>query len=1312
MSSSAPINFSQCATKDIGRIIKLQHSIKRAKGEQKEKLLKQLELLVEQSKLWVEHRQSKCTSIDFPQQLPVSRKVAEIAELIKHNQVIVLAGETGSGKTTQLPKICLQAGLGRRGLIAHTQPRRVAATSVSARIAEELNVTLGQEVGVSVRFFDKFTDDTLVKVMTDGMLLSEIQHDKLLSKYEVVIIDEAHERSINIDFLLGLLKRVLSKRKELKVIITSATIDLEKFSSFFNQAPIVTVEGRTYPVEVKYLPQEFTHESSDLSAEDYISWAVNDLVKQGPGDVLIFLPGEGEIRQIAKQLRKLNLAQTQILPLYARLSIAEQQKVFKQVQGRKIVLATNVAETSLTVPGIRYVIDPGTARISRFSMRSKIQRLQIEKISKASANQRAGRCGRVSSGICYRLYSEDDFDNRADFTLPEIKRTNLASVILQMKHMGIDNLLEFPFIESPEEKHWGDGVNLLFELGALDKEQKLTGLGKNISVMPVDPKLAVLMHSGIDRALNEMLVIASLYSVRDPRERPHDKQEKADQMHAQWDDKKSDFITYLNLWNGLHKHQEELSNRAFKDYCKSNFINFVAWLEWRNTYRQLKQLMTQKGYKISQQPASYEALHQSLLPALLSNLLNKTTEQHYLGARNTKIFIHPSSVNFKKSSDWLVAAELMETTKLYARTTAPVKAEWIEQAAEHLSKASYLEVHWRKKKGEACAFLQKSVFGLIYVKQRLVSYSRQEPAKSRLWMIEKGLINDEIIINAPFHKANQAKLNQFREEETKHRRSDIIKNDEALIEWFEEKLPKHIVCVKQLVIWLKKNWQKNNQELTLQESDILNPETDLDESAFPKILHIRGSEISLDYRFEPGHEDDGVSICLPLPILNQFKATEFEWLVPGLLKDKILHSIKALPKALRKNFIPAPEYAQAAYERLEPRWGEGDFYIELATVLSQISGVDISIAHWRQIELPDHLRPNFKIYDDNVLAISKGRSLEALQTKLKQKVHSSLQNIAQQLPSDGKDDAGAKGQSRAKHQAQTQALTTWPEAYDFKLEIEQTTHQAKTKLLQAMADQGSSVKVVGSESRYSAELTHTRGIARLLVLSVDKKLKYFLRSWHSRNDLKRLATQAEGYERLVDDLALAIAKHTIEEHEEQLTDGLVETFAQYKLVQHYFDQVFNEQMNDWLTRLLDLFKASQKISKQVYERIEPKYMKNYMDIREQLDFLWQEGFVYKFGLEQLTHYKRYFAALKIRLDRMEMNYPREQQCLRQISEITRRVNNLASSPHNRRYTELKHELNWMLQELRISLFAQTIKTAFPISEKRIEKKMAELKLLV
>ncbi|MCO7227274.1 ATP-dependent RNA helicase HrpA [Pleionea sp. CnH1-48] len=1289
-----------CLTKDAGKLISLRKKIKQREQQKQpvDRMEQSLQSLLEESTAQVVQRREKIPELIFPENLPVSEAVDEIQKVIEDNQVVILAGETGSGKTTQLPKICLRAGLGARGLIGHTQPRRVAATSVANRIAEEVNTELGQLVGVSVRFHERMSEHTLVKVMTDGMLLTEIQHDPMLSRYEVIIIDEAHERSINIDFLLGYLKQLLPRRKDLKLIITSATIDVERFSKHFSNAPTLTVEGRTYPVEMRYLStEEMTFNGGDDPETAAICHAVQEAVAEGPGDILIFLPGEGEIRRTAKQLRRLELRQTEILPLYARLSIQEQQKVFKPLVGRKIVLATNVAETSLTVPGIRFVIDPGTARISRFSMRSKIQRLPVEKISQASANQRAGRCGRVSAGICFRLYSEDDFVARPEFTLPEIKRTNLASVILQMKSMRMGDFDKFPFIEPPEERHWRDGINLLFELGALDKQQKLTALGKQISRLPVDPKLAVMLVSAKNNALQEVLVIASFFSIRDPRERPHDKRQKADECHQQWSDDRSDFISIVKLWNGLHKQQDDLTNREFKTFCGDNFINFPAWLEWRNTYRQLKQMMLESGAKLNSQAADYEAIHKALLPALLSNVLMKTTEAHYQGARNTKVFVHPASLNFKKKSQWLLASELVETERLYARTTAPINSEWIEPVAEHVAKINHLEPHWRKKRGEACAYLQKSLFGLIYVSQRLTGYSEIEPELSRRWLIEKGFIDGELVINSSFQRDNQQLLEGFKDEESKQRRTDILKPDEELYDWFEQRLPPSVNNQKTLIRWIKKDSRKHNRKLTLSEDDVLNPTSELDPNAFPSQLSIRGSSITLEYHFDPGHKDDGVNACLPVSMLNQFQSKDFEWLVPGLLREKILCSIKGLPKKVRKNFIPAPEFADACFERLKDQFGEGDFFERLAEVLYQISGVRVEFELWRDLELPPHLCVNYKVFADRKSPIAKGRDLTELQTQCQAQVKQALSQTTK----------AAKGEAK-KSAAVEQKIKQWNAEFSFSIEQKKQHQKHETRLLQALQDYKDYVQITPCESRFQAENMHLRGVCRLLVLSVDKSVKYFFRSWQDRRELSKLCTQVESYQELVDDLAMALAKRSVL----RAGSGNVENYLDYRDIEKTFSDSFTADMNEYLSLLLELLRLSKKVSHQVYDRVEPRYIRSYQDIRQQLDFLWKSGFLYEYGVHVLTDYTRYFSALEKRLERMDVNFPREEQCLRSIRTWQEVADKLADSPHNKEYTEAKVTFLWMLQEFRVSLFAQGVKTAYAISDKRLEKQRDIMKKLL
>ncbi len=1279
---------------DIPKLFALHRKInlRQQKQQPVSLLLNQWKQLIQKSQHRVEHNQERLSNVDLNTSLPVSVMAQDIIPVIQNNSVVILAGETGSGKTTQLPKICMQAGLGARGMIGHTQPRRVAATSIAARIAEELHSELGDKVGVSVRFFEKHSPNTVLQLMTDGILLAELQRDPLLSRYEVIIIDEAHERSINIDFLLGSLKLLLKKRPDLKVIIASATIDVESFSKYFNDAPIIEVKGRSYPVEICYCPLDNEDTQNLLSEFDPIVHAIEQAMQEGAGDILVFLSGEREIHRLSQDLKKQAWHHVNVLPLYARLSIHEQQKIFRQSSGRKIVLATNVAETSITVPGIRYVIDPGVARISRFSTRSKIQRLPIEKISQASANQRAGRCGRVASGKCFRLYSEEDFLSRSAFTTPEIKRTNLASVILQMKAMNLNQLHQFPFLEPPEERDWKEGLRVLHELKAINDHHQLTQQGKVISKIPLDPQLAIMLLHASETALHEILIIVSFLSVRDPRLRPQNQQKKADQMHQQWQDKQSDFMTILNLWKGLHEHQDTLSNRLFKEYCSDNFIQFLSWLEWRNIYRQLKHLLGDLQLVFNKHPATYEQIHRALLPGLLGNVLTKTSEAHYLGARQAKVWVHPLSTNFKKSVNWIIAADIVETEKRYARITAPIESSWLEDCAGHVTKERYFESHWRKKKGEVCAYLQKSLYGLIFVANRLVRYGRIEPELSREHLIKEGLIQGNIILKEEFHTHNQQLIETCRLKEKKLRREDVMISDDILFDWFDEKLPKHIWHVKSLERWSR---QYNNEvaSLFLKESDILRLEEDDTETQFPSKLSISGISLQVDYHFEPGHEEDGVAVYLPASMVYQFQSKDFDWLVPGLLQQKILYTIKALPKQLRKNFIPVNDYSKACYDCLIENFGQGYFYQELAVVLEKMSGISIDMSCWKDLNLPNHLSITFKVVDKNNQLLKSSKNIETLQGILKDNNKNS--NSSEYLL------------NTTNEKELQQKITEWTR--DFNIATE-TIKQDKMELrhYKALQDNQEFVSVMDCHSLFEKNRIHHQGVARLMVIKNKKSVKYFMRSWQNKKKLSLLLLPRFTYEEVVDDLALCLAKSFVEDN-----PILVEKYDDFNKMYCDYETKFSESMNEHLMMITQVFEMYKSVQSELIDKkIQSKYIESFNDISHQLNTLFKKHFLVEKGIACLQDYKRYLTALSKRIDKIILNFPYENKHLKSILKWEQKITNLEVKEHNEAYTLAVEQLLHMFQEWRISIFAQGQKTLYPISEKRLEKQYVNISKLV
>lgn len=947
------------------------------------KIAEEITAEVDAAERRVERRRLAMPAITYPAQLPVAQKKDDILAAVRDHQVVIVAGETGSGKTTQIPKICLELGRGVLGSIGHTQPRRLAARTVADRIAEELGTELGDAVGYKVRFTDRSSDDTLVKLMTDGILLAEIQTDRLLRQYDTLIIDEAHERSLNIDFLLGYVKEILPRRPDLKVIITSATIDPERFSEHFGDAPIVEVSGRTYPVEVRYRPVADPDDPSADPDRDQIQAildAVDELGREAPGDVLVFLSGEREIRDTADALTKHFTRRrdpAEVLPLYARLSSAEQHRVFQAHRGRRIVLATNVAETSLTVPGIKYVVDPGTARISRYSHRLKVQRLPIEPVSQASANQRKGRCGRVSEGVCIRLYSEDDFESRPEFTEPEILRTNLASVILQMTSLGLGDIAAFPFVEPPDRRNVKAGVDLLHELGAIDPSQKdprkrLTPLGRRLAQLPVDPRLGrMILEADKNGCVREVLIITAALSIQDPRERPAEQQQAADDRHRRFTDPTSDFLAYLNLWNYLSEQQKELSGSAFRRMCKSEFLHFLRVREWQDLHGQLKQVAKSLGVTLNTADAAPDRVHMSLLAGLLSHIgladADKKDKQRrgqdYLGARGAKFAVFPGSALFKKPPRWVMSAELVETSRLWGRVNAKIEPDWVEPLAEHLVKRSYSEPHWSKKQAAVMAHEKVTLYGVPIVADRRVNYGRIDPELSRELFIRHALVEGDWETHHRFFHDNRALLDEVEELEHRARRRDILVDDETLFDFYDERIPEDVVSGRHFDSWWKKARRDEPDLLGFEKSMLINETAGgVSEADYPDAWKQGALRLRLTYQFEPGTDADGVTVHVPVQILNQVRPDGFEWQVPGLRTELVTELIRSLPKPLRVNFVPAPDYARKILDRVAPR--TEPLLAALERELTAMTGVPVAREAWDPSRLPAHLRITFRVVDD------------------------------------------------------------------------------------------------------------------------------------------------------------------------------------------------------------------------------------------------------------------------------------------------------------------------------------------------------------
>ena len=1074
-----------CNQLEAARIHKL---VARKKGRPGQKDLEKMAQWLDRGQARVTERQALHKPATFPSSLPVSERVDDIREAIEQNQVVIIAGETGSGKTTQIPKICMNSGRGIRGLIGHTQPRRIAARTVAGRIAEELGEQTGGQVGYQVRFTDTTSDQSRVKVMTDGILLSEVQHDRFLDRYDTLIIDEAHERSLNIDFLMGYLRQLLPKRPDLKVIITSATIEVERFSEFFSGAPVIEVSGRTYPVDVRYRPLTGDEDDRDQGWTDGVLRAMEEIEqheraeKQPPGDVLVFLPGEREIRSLSKVLRHAELRHTEVLPLYSRLSNQEQNRIFQGHRGRRIVLSTNVAETSLTVPGIRYVIDTGVARISRYSVRSKIQRLPIEPVSQASANQRAGRCGRVAPGICFRLYDETDFINRPEYTDPEILRTNLASVILQMTTWGLGDIRHFPFLEPPDRRLINDGYKLLEELGAVDDKRRLTNLGRTMARLPLDPRLArMLVTSSEQGSLAETLVIIAGLSVQDPRERPQDKQQAADQAHAPFNDKESDFLTLLNIWNFYEEQRQELSQNQLKKVCQKSFLSWMRMREWRDIHRQLTLICREQKLKLNRDAASYESLHKAILAGLLGQVAVKLEKKEYLATRNRKVMIFPGSKVSKTGPKWIVAAEIVETSRVFARVVAKIEPEWIEPLAGHVVKHHFFEPHWEQKRGQVMGYEKVSLYGLDIIAKRRIPYSKVDPEECRNLFIRRALVEGDYQSKAPFIARNRELLDTVENLERKTRRRDLLVEDEVLVAFYDQRLPADIVSGRHFESWWKQLSADQLRDMELTEADILQrPVDEQAGSLYPDYLEWEGVRYPLSYEFEPTSERDGVTLQAPVMALKQLPARRLEWLVPGLLREKCIALVKGLPKALRRNFVPVPDFVDAALENLQA--SNEPLALQLGEQLRRMTGVRIDADAWPQEDLPKHLRMNLRVVDDAGKPIAEGRETEKLQSELEGRAEAALSSATRREPS-----------TEAASVSTRWDFGSLPES------VRTEKGGMEVTVYPALEDTGDSVRQTRFLDRLTAEDATRKAVARLILIRLGNTLEDMERRLASEN---------------------------------------------------------------------------------------------------------------------------------------------------------------------------------------------------------------------
>ena len=1277
--------IKQCMLFDRFRLTKNLNSLSSNPDKAK---VAQLKKRIQNSVLLAQSRHTTKPVPDFPANLPVNERQDDICKAIKDNQVIILCGETGSGKTTQLPKLCLKLGRGTYGMIGHTQPRRIAARSVAARIAEELNTELGNSVGYKIRFADKLNKNSHIKVMTDGILLAEIQNDPFLQNYDTLIIDEAHERSLNIDFILGYLKQLLPKRPDLKIIITSATIDPERFAKHFENAPVIEVSGRTYPVEVRYRPLNNNEENETkkdqqqaiLNAVDELSHEAGN--NKSSGDILVFLSGERQIRETAEALRKHHLDKTEIIPLYSRLSNAEQQKVFKSHSYRRIILATNVAETSLTIPGIQYVIDTGYARISRYSYRTKVQRLPIEKVSQASANQRKGRCGRTSDGICIRLYEEDDFNNRPVFTDAEILRTNLASVILQMHNIRLGNIEKFPFIDKPDSRLIKDGYQLLEELQAM-KQQKITAIGRILSRFPVDPRYArMLIAANEFSSLNEVLIIVSALSIADPRERPMDKQQQADQAHSQFKDEKSDFIAYLNLWNYFQEQKQHLSQNKLRKLCKKSFLSYNRMLEWRDIHSQLLNHCNDVKYKINTTVAGYDAIHQALLSGLLSHSGLKNEDGDYQGARNNIFAIFPGSSLRKKRPLWIMAAEMLETQRHYGLTVAQIDPIWLEKQAAHLIKKSYFEAHWEKRPAQIAAYEKSTLYGLVINPRKKINYGPIDPEFSRELYIRGAFVNREYSGHAAFFKHNEKLFTDIEKLEHQSRRQDVLVDDEVVYQFYDERIPTGIYNSKKFDTW-RKEAEKKNPELLFLGRDYLMQHSagDITEEQYPKQLIVNNTTLPLSYHFDPASEDDGVTLTVPLALLNTLNPLQFEWLIPALLREKITQLIKTLPKSLRKNFVPAPQFADACIEAIDDK--NTSLLYSVSQQLTKMSGIKIPDDAWQMENLDPHFFMRFDIRNQHNKSIAKGRDLPALQASLSHEVSEQFsKTIDWNIEQTG--------------------LTQWS-FNELPVSINKTVNKLTIKGYPALQDDDDSVSIVVVDSQEQADEIHHDGLKRLYLLNSKQQVKYLNKNLP---DIQRICMSYASIGGC-NDLKQAIIDASIEKSFFQ-NNNVIRNHDSFEenLQQGTKDLV--KQANEICQLLSQIFERYNKIRKQIKKNTKPNWLLSIADIQSQLDHLIYEDFIYFTPLKSLSHFPRYLQGIELRLEKLQQAAERDRQYTNQIS------------PYWTHFIELNDEYyahpvfslyRWMLEEFRVSLFAQGLKTSMPVSEKRLQKQWQEVKKL-
>jgi ATP-dependent helicase HrpA len=1314
-----------CLIQDRHRLRQRLRGLRRREraGEPFERGLLAIWQTLRESRALVERRRAGVPAIiAYPPELPVSERRAEIAEAISSHQVIVLCGETGSGKSTQLPKLCLELGRGLVGRIGHTQPRRIAARSLANRIAQELGGVPGALVGDKVRFHDRVRPETAIKLMTDGILLAEIQQDRLLNEYDTLIIDEAHERSLNIDFLLGYLKGLLPRRPDLKIIVTSATIDPQRFAAHFadaqgRPAPILEISGRTYPVEVRYRPPEDESAGErDDAMQLAISEAVGELARAGRGDVLVFLSGEREIRETAETLRKHHPPATEILPLYARQGPQEQARVFQSHGTRRVVLATNVAETSLTVPGIHYVIDPGFARISRYSHRRGVQRLPVERVSQASAEQRKGRCGRVAAGVCIRLYSEDNLAARAPFTEPEIQRTNLAAVILRMKLLGFGAVGDFPFLDPPDPRLVADGERTLEELAALDDAGELTDLGRRLARLPVDPRIGrILLDATEQQCLAEVLVIAAALSVQDPRERPQEQRASADQIHATFAHPDSDFLTFLNLWRFLEQERKARSRNQFRLLCQRHFLSVNRVQEWHDIQIQLREQLLEMGFKENRTPGTDEQIHRALLAGLLSHIGALDTNHEYIGARGSRFRIHPGSGLFKASPKWILAAERVETTRAYGRIVARVQPAWIEAAGRHLLQRSYFEPHWQAKSGQVAAYEKVTLFGVTLVPKRRVNYGPIHPAEAREIFIRFGLVEGDFDTRAPFWRHNRELIEEIRHLEAKSRRRDILVDEEALYAFYDRRIPSGIYSTPQLEQWLRKVTRTDPKILHLRPADLMQHSAEeITAERFPDRLQVGATALPLEYRFEPGEPVDGLTLVVPLPLINQVTPERLDWLVPGLLEARITALLRGLPKSIRTAIVPIPDTAARLAARLSADLAAGSAPVDrpltqvVAELLAATVGLRIPEDAWDGEAVPTHLRMKVRLIDEQGQPLALDEDPMRLRRRF-----------------------GQQGQERFAHlpaaELEREGLTRW-DFGDLPEQVELERGGIRLRGFPALVDCGDSVAVRVLDSPDTAARAHRAGLRRLFAFSLGAALRPIRQTFR---DMARLRLQYALVPPAAETPDPSTARDTAGERPSRTGSlDLADELMALILDRSFLDerptirrqadfaarlsegrgrlQANSTEVVQLATQILDAYQA---LRNRLAAVTQVNWQPTVADLRLQLDALVFRGFLQTIPYTRLRHYPRYLKAAELRLDKLVHAAARDHEQMAAMAGLLARwrERDAAARAAGREDTRLD-EIRWLLEELRVSLFAQLLGTVGSVSVKRIEARWRELGL--